>query len=241
MNNSTIKGNVSFVNHEKKYILIEYEQNGKKKAVKGPFTENLAATTKEKTKRVKTHLFHIGDTVTCTIKLSDRGDRMVASNIKYLYNTALDLLIEKARTSNNFTGYLKIVDARYYVKEVDSYLFFPLPDSPWLLPPSENELNEAVIFSLENIDKKNMITAKLFNNHYIPEFYKAVKAHKSKTPVEAVVYKITPHGIYLQLFGDKMQSKIPFSEQLAASLQIGDTLPVIINYISNTRIIVEPA
>ena len=161
MSESLQQGIISFVNHEKKYILIEYEQNGRKKTVNGSIDDKGIK---------KTHHFHIGDTVSFKVKIADRGDRMVALNIEYLYNTALDVLINKAKTNNSFLGYLKIADDKYFVKEIDSYLFFPVPLSPWQIKPAEKELNEAVSFSLENLDKKNKITAKLFNNNYIPEF-----------------------------------------------------------------------
>lgn len=235
MSNTIHKGNVSFVNHEKKYIIIEYEEKGKKKTVHA----NVDAK-KEKgsfdTKPVqKKHLFHIGDTVSFTVGMSDRGDRMIASHLQYLYNTALDVLINKAKTENNFIGYLKVVDDKYFVKEIDSYLFFPVPLSPWQLKPTEAELNEAVTFALENTDKKEKITAKLYNNKYIPEFYTAVKLNKNNTPVEAKVYKVTPHGIYLNLVEDKIQVKLPFKE----AVQVNDTIRVKIIYLSPFKIIVE--
>ena len=116
MSHTLYTGNVSFVNHEKKYIIIEYEFNGKKKVVNGSIDE--------KQLKIK-HVFHIGDTVSFTVGLSGRGDKMVASDIKFLYNNALDVLINKAKTENNFTGYLKIVDDKYFVKEIDSYLHGP--------------------------------------------------------------------------------------------------------------------
>lgn len=222
---------VSFVNHEKNYILIEYEQNGKKKTVRGDLSERGSK---------KTRLFHIGDTVNCKIKISGRGDRMMATDIQFLYNTALDVLINKARTENNFIGYLKVVDDKYFVKELDSYLFFPLPFSPWQIKPTGKELDDAVSFSLENTEKKDKITAKLYNNNYVPEFYAAVKAHKAKTPVIAEVYKISPHGIYLNVFGDKIQSKLPLAKNGTAELKVGDKIKVMITYLSTSRIIVEP-
>lgn len=239
MTNSPTKGNVSFVNHEKKYIIIEFEQNGKKKTVNGSIDEKLQRQLMLEKKIKKNHHFHIGDTVSFNIKISDRGDRMIATNIQYLYNTALDLLINKAATENNFIGYLKIIDDKYYVKEIDSYLFFPLPASPWLIPPTEKELNEAVTFSLEDLDKKNKIRARLFNNNYIPEFYIAVKAYKAKTPIDAEVYKITPHGIYLNLVGNKIQSKLPIMETVDTKINVGDKIKVLITYLSASRIIVE--
>ena len=233
MSESLQQGIISFVNHEKKYIIIEYEQNGRKKTVNGSIDDKGIK---------KTHHFHIGDTVSFKVKIADRGDRMVALNIEYLYNTALDVLINKAKTNNSFLGYLKIADDKYFVKEIDSYLFFPVPLSPWQIKPAEKELNEAVSFSLENLDKKNKITAKLFNNNYIPEFYTAVKYNKAKTPVEAKVHKITPHGIYLNLIGDKIQAKISLEKTTTDSgtaLQVGEKIIVMITYLSTSRIIVD--
>ena len=226
MSNTLLIGNVSFVNHEKQYIIIEYEVNGKKKVVNANIDEKSL-----KKKRV----FHIGDTLNFTVGLSGRGDRMIATNIEYLYNTALDVLINKSTTENNFIGYLKVVDDKYFVKEIDSYLFFPVPLSPWQVKPTEAELNEAVTFALENIEKKDKITAKLYNNKYIPEFYTAVKLNKAATPIEAKVYKVTPHGIYLNLIEDKIQVKLPFRE----AVNIGDTVKVKIIHLTPFKIVVE--
>jgi len=231
MSNSIITGNVSFVNHEKKYIIIEYEQAGKKKVVNGNVDEKFLK---------KKHVFHIGDKVSFTVGLSGRGDRMVATNIQFLYNNALDVLINKARTENNFIGYLKIIDDKYFVKEIDSYLFFPAPLSPWQLKPTEAELNEAVTFALDNLDKKEKITASLFTQKFIPEYYSAERAFKKNEVVDAVVYKVSPHGIYLNVFGDKVQAKIPVKDgQLPADVKPGDTIKVTITYFSKMKIVVE--
>ncbi len=241
MSNTVIQGKVSFVNHEKKYVMIEYEVNGKKKTINGSIDDK--QDVKAKTAARKKHIFHIGDVVDFVVGLSGRGDKMVASHIEYRYNTALDVLINKAKTENSFIGYLKAADDKVFVKEIDSYLFFPVPQSPWQIPPTERELNEAVTFSLENLDKKEKITAKLFNNHYIPEFYTAVKCHKAKTPVEAEVIKITPHGIYLNVIGSKIQAKIPAEKNTIPAeqqLKPGDKIKVLITYLNTSRIIVEP-
>src|SRR5436190_7298546 len=239
MGNTILQGKVSFVNHEKKYVMIEYEVNGKKKAINGIVDDKTQLQWKKAGLVKKAHVFHIGDMVNFTAGLTERGDKMVASNIQYLYNTALDVLINKAKTENNFIGYLKVADDKYFVKEIDSYLFFPVPFSPWQIKPTEDELNEAVTFSLENTEKKDKITAKLYNNKYIPEFYTAVKAHKAQTPIEAEVYKISPHGIYLNVVGDKIQSKLPYTEEQAKDLKVGDKMNVMITYLNVSRLIVE--
>jgi hypothetical protein len=239
MGNTILQGKVSFVNHEKKYVMIEYEVNGKKKAINGIVDDKTQLQWKKAGLVKKAHIFHIGDMVNFTAGLTERGDKMVASNIQYLYNTALDVLINKAKTENNFIGYLKVADDKYFVKEIDSYLFFPVPFSPWQIKPTEDELNEAVTFSLENLEKKDKITAKLYNNKYIPEFYTAVKAHKAQTPIEAEVYKISPHGIYLNVVGEKIQSKLPYTEEQHKELKVGDKINVMITYLNVSRIIVE--
>jgi len=235
MANTILQGRISFVNHEKKTVMIEYEVNGKKKAVNGPVDDETQLLLKKKGVIKKTHEFHIGDVVNFTSGISERGNKMVASNICFLYNTALDVLVNKAKTQNRFLGYLKIADDKYFVKEIDSYLFFPVSVSPWQVRPAENKLNEPVTFMLENLEKKDKITAKLFDNTYIPEFHAALKLHKSQAPVEAVVYKVSPHGIYVNVVGEKIQAKLPFKE----GVKVGDIISVKIVYLSPAKIIVQ--
>ena len=237
MSNTILQGTVSFVNHEKKYVMIEYDVNGKKKNINGIVDDKTQEEWIEKKIIKKKHLFHIGDTVNFVAKLSDRGDKMVAVNIQYLYNTALDTLLNKAKTVNKFLGYLKEVDGKYFIKEIDTYLFFPIPISPWQIKPAADEDSEAIAFTLENIEKKEKATAKLLNNSYIPEFYTAVKLQKSKTPVEATVYNVTPHGVYINVIGEKIQAKLPVVKD--ETIKTGDKINVLITHIGDSRIIVE--
>jgi hypothetical protein len=246
MSKTEILGKIAFINHEKKYAMIEYEDsNGKKKTVKGNIDEKLQKEQKEKKLIKKTHHFVMGDVVSFNVKLTERGDKMMASNIEFLYNNALDVLINKAAISNKFNGYLKAIDDKYFVKEMDSYLFFPVAISPWQLLPEEVELNEPVSFSLENMEKKDKIFASLTNNTYIPEFNKAIKLFKNKTPIKAEVYNVTSHGVYLNVIEDKIRAKISldkktaFTDQLAG-LKTGDQLDVIITHMSKSKIVVEP-
>jgi len=243
MSQTIIQGKVSFVNHEKKYVMIEYEVNDKKKNINGVVDDKTQQDLIKKGVIKKKHLFHIGDVVNFVAGLSGRGDKMVASNIQFLYNTALDTLLNKAKTENRFTGYLKIVDDNYFVKEIDSYLFFPVTISPWQLKPSEADLNEPVDFMIENLERKEKATAKLFDNNYIPEFSAALKLHKTKTPVDAEVYKISPHGIYLNVVKDKIQAKIPLAKnndaQHLKDVKLGDKIKVLISYLSPLKIVVE--
>jgi hypothetical protein len=233
----TFEGKISFINHEKQYAMLEYEDGNKKKTVRASIDEKTQKEMIEKNIIRKKHHFMVGDVVSFQVKLSDRGDRMIAVGTTFLYNTALDVLIQKSKISNRFIGYLKQVHDEYFVKEIDSYLFFPVPFSAWQIKPTEEELNEQVDFSLENTEKKEKIFASLFNNEYIPEFEQAVKLFKAKTAIEAAVYKVMPHGIYLNILGDKIQAKIPFEENIA----VGDKINVLISHLSKSKIAIMKA
>ena len=229
------EGKITFINHDKQYAMIEYAEGNKKKAIRADIDEKVQKEMKEKKLIRKTHHFMVGDIVSFHVKLSPRGDRMIASGTEFLYNNALDVLIDKSRLNNKFIGYLKIADDKYFVKEIESYLFFPVPFSPWHVLPTDDELNEQVIFSLENTDKKEKIFASLFNNNYIPEFREAMKLHKANTPLEAIVSRVMPHSIYVNVLSDKLQAKLPFEE----NIQAGDRINVRITHLSKTKIAIE--
>ena len=240
MSKTDLLGKIAFINHEKMYAMIEYEQNGKKKTVKGHIDDRIQKDQKEKNLIKKTHNFLMGDVVSFKLKATDRGDRMIAANINFLYNNALEVLINQAAVDNKFTGYLKAADDKYFVKEIDSYLFFPVPFSPWQIIPTEDDLNEPVTFSLENLQKKDKITASLLNNEYIPEFSTAVKLYKAKTPILAEIFKVSPFALYVNVVDDKIQAKIPIVKlQENITYQPGDKISVVITYLSKSKIAVE--
>jgi hypothetical protein len=162
---------------------------------------------------------------------------MTAYKVKFLHNTSIDLLLQKAAIENRFSGYLKIVEDEYFVKEWDSYIFFPLIVSPWEKPPVESAANEAISFRFLNLDKPNALTAELFSHNYLPEYKKAAQHFKNEIAIDAVVYKVSPHGIYLNLFEEVMRAKLPLAEQPDA--KEGDIIPVVITHLSHTRIVVK--
>ena len=231
------EGKISFINHDKKYAMIDYEEAHKKKTVRADIDDKKQKELKEKKLIKKTHHFMVGDVVSFQVKLSDRGDRMIATSVEFLYNNTLDVLINKSLLTNKFIGYLKMVDDKYFVKEIDSYLFFPVPFSPWQIIPEELDLNEQVFFSLENIERKEKIFASLFNNKYILEFEQAVKLFKTKTALTAEVFKVSPHSIYVNVIGNKIQAKIDFEKDL----HVVDKIEVLISYLGKNKIAVVKA
>lgn len=224
------KGRVSFINHEKGFATIEYLHNNKEKSV------NFKTETG---KGKKAHQFRLGDWVSFKLRLSDRGDKMAAYDVQFTHNIAIDLLIQKAAIENRFSGYLKKVDDKYFVKEWESYILFPLKLSPWEIPPVETATNEAISFSLVNLDKPNAIAAELFSHNYIPGYRKALQHFKNEMDIDALVTRLSPHAVYLQLFDEKMQAKLDPTELEGAGIQEGDTIKVVITHLTPYRIVVK--
>jgi translation initiation factor IF-1 len=231
MEEKILKGTISFVNYEKKFATIEYLQGVKKKSV------NCKTETEEGGR--KPHHFRIGDTVSFRLKLSDRGDKMTAFQVKFLHNTALSLLLQKATFENRFAGYLKKTDGKYFVKECDSYIFFPLKLSPWEKPPVETAENEAISFRLLHLEKPNALEAELFSHNYIPEYRKAVQHFKNDITIDAVVNKVSPHAVYLNLFDDKITGKLPVTAKELTEIKVGDVIQVAITHLTHTRIVIK--
>lgn len=230
------KGIISFINHHNENMVIDYEAGGKKKAVNfRPERPDQSSNTNNRSAK-KQHAYRIGDTISFKVRLNDRGDKMIAYDTKFLFNTAIEKLAQKAAINNNFTGYLKMIDDKLYVKEMDSYLFFPLLISKWEKAPAP--LNEAVRFRLLNSDKPNSISAELQSRVFIPEFKKAMHHLKSKKPVEAVVTRTSEYAVYIDLFDGKIQTKLTINTGEKSDLNTGDPVKVVITYLSTDRIVV---
>ena len=223
-------GRISFINYEKQFATIDYKQGNKQKSVNFKTTSG---------KGKKPHQYRIGDMVRFNLRLSDRGDKMTADEVHYVHNPELDQLIQKANRENRFSGYLKKVDDKFFVKEIESYILFPLQLSRWELPPAETAENVAISFSLTDTDRPNSVRAVLFSHQYIPEYRIALRHYNEKTPADAWVSRVTPHAIYLELFTESMQAKLPVIEGTTAHLKQGDEVKVRITYLSPEKISVE--
>lgn len=230
MDKQVFKGNISFINYEKEFATIEYLHNNKQKSVN-------CKTDAEGTGK-KSHQFRLGDGVSFQLKLADRGDKMTAYNVKFTYNTAIDLLIQKATLENRFSGYLKIVGDKYFVKEWDNYILFPLQLSPWEKPPVETAANEAITFRLLNLEKPKGIVAELFSHNYIPEYKMALQHFNHKIEIAALVYKVSPHAVYLNLFNNMITAKLPLAD-FEGGVKEGETVPVLITHFTNNRMVVK--
>lgn len=245
MSDKYIPGKISFIHHDKDRAVIEYEENGKKKTIQADIADKAQSKLLDQKLIKKAHRFLVGDQVKFLIKKTGGNGRILyADNILYQYNTSLEILINKAAIENKFLGYIKITDHEYFIKEIDTYLFFPLKISAYEIAPTEKEIEKPVIFKLEHINKPDKIAASLFNHNYIPEFQVAVQHFKKQTTIEAIVSKITAYGIYLNLVNGKIDAKLAIDELFAKqietkTLQVGSMLPVLVKYLTPDRIIVE--
>lgn len=245
MSDKYIPGKITFIHHEKNRAVIEYEENGKKKTIQADIDDRAQAKLIAQKIIKKPHRFLVGDSVKFQIKKTGGNGRILyADNIQYQYNTALEILINKAEVENKFLGYIKITDHEYFIKEIDSYLFFPLKVSAYEIAPTEKEIEKPVSFKLENIENPEKIAASLYNHNYIPEFQQAVQHFKKQTVIESVVTKITPYGIYLNLINGKIEAKLGVDELISKqiedkTLQVGTVIPVLIKHLTAERIVVE--
>ena len=235
------EGKITFIHHDKNRAVIEYTDNNRKKTIQAGLD---SITTDDRKPGKKTHRFLVGDQVAFTIKKTGaNGSIQYAENLKYLYNTALELLINKASVNNKFLGYIKITDDKYFIKEIESYLFFPLNLSVFEIPPAEKETEQPVYFKLDNLDKPDKMTAVLYNHQYIPEYLTAIQLFKKQTVIQARVFNITRFGVYVYLVGDKLPAKISIDEPLQKkidnkSIEVNAEIPVKIKHLTETRIVV---
>jgi ribosomal protein S1 len=227
-NESIYKGKVTYVDFDKQFATIEYLRGNKQKSI----TCKLYAEGNSK----KPHQFRLGDVVTFLIKLTDRGDRETAYEVKYLHNEGVDLLIQKANIENRFNGYLKKVEDKYFVKEWDTYILFPLQLSPWEKPPVSTAENQAVTFILVNIDKPNAIVAELFSHNYTPAYKKATQHFKNQIDTKATITRISPHAVYVTLFDGEVSAKLVSTEE---ALQAGDEINVLITHLTPYKIVLK--
>ena len=236
-----IQGKVTFIHHEKNYVTIDYELKGNKKSINGMVGEKEQLKWKAAKLIKKPHHFRMGDEVIFNIVLSGRGDKMIADNIVFRYNNEFTNLLQKAPIENKFVGYLKEVDGKYFVKETGSYIVFPLIISPWEIKPPDTNLNEPAFFKLDNFNNPSAVTASLIRQVFIPEYNKALQLFKNKKTANATVVKVTAHGIVVQLFSERIQIKISKDTlgEKHASLKEGETVDVLITYISPAKIVLQ--
>ena len=72
----------------------------------------------------------------------------------------------------------------------------------------------------------------------------ALQCVKKHTVIEALVNKVTPHGIFVDVVDKKIQAKIALDKKLtdestSTTVVVGDKIKVVITYLGSSKIIVE--
>jgi hypothetical protein len=68
----------------------------------------------------------------------------------------------------------------------------------------------------------------------------AMQHFKNKIDIDAIVTKVSPYAVYLGLFNNKIRAKLPVKKGAVPVQKEGEIIKVMISYLSNTRIVVEP-
>lgn len=227
-------GKVTFVNHEKQFVEIEFESGGRVRSITGKvdITAQKALIASKRIKRI--HQYQVGDVVSFSTQRSEATDKMVAVNILFKHNEGIDMLINKAKTHPIFKGFIKEIDGKYFVKEVASYAFIPLQMSPWQIAPAADELQEFTIEVTRNNDK---VSAKLENPKYLAAFKKALDLYKAKKPIKGTVLKATPLATHVAVVGDAIVGKLEKLE----GIKEGDSIEVKIDFLSESKIVISKA
>jgi ribosomal protein S1 len=243
MSEKFYRGKIIFINNDKQKATIEYLAGNKTKSIQAIVDELHQERMVAQRLIKKPHRFLVGDHVKFIIKKSS-ANAFFADQVIFEFNNALDVLIDKARITNKFLGYIKIVDEKYFIKEIESYLFFPLQLSKFEIPPAVEETEKPVSFKLLNIEKPEKLKAELYNHNYTVGWKLLVKQSKKEEPVDATVKKITPYGIFVVLTDSNIEAKLPIDEMLSnkvncGELSLGNNIRVNIKHLTNERIIIE--
>lgn len=245
MSEKYFRGKITFINNDSQKATIEYISNNKTKTIQAIVDDKHQERMVVQGIIKKAHRFLVGDNVKFVIKKSS-ANVFFADLVIFEFNNAIDVLIDKARVTNKFLGYIKKVDENYFIKEIDSYLFFPLQLSKYEIPPVANETDKAVSFKLINIEKPEKLKAELYNHNYIPGFKIAVKQHKGEEAVDALVTKISPYGVFVVLTESKLEAKLAIDEMVSEKISKGEiglnkSIAVKIKHLTSDRIVMELA
>jgi hypothetical protein len=237
------RGKITFINNDKKKATIEYLSQNKLKNIQAVIDDKQQEKYVAMNLIKKPHRFLVGDHVKFVIKKSS-ANVFFADHVIFEFNNAVEVLINKARITNKFTGYIKLVDDDYFIKEIDSYLFFPLKLSRFEIKPELTASEKPIAFKFLNLEKPEKIMAELYNHNYVPGFKVAVKQFKNEETIEAVVTRISPYGIFVVLKESELEAKISINDLVSQKLNneeisTGQTIQVKINHISSDRIVIE--
>lgn len=243
MTEKYFRGKITFINNDKQTATIEYVTQNKIKTIQAVINDKQQQKYVEMKLIKKPHRFLVGDNVKFVIKKSSTNV-FFADHVLYEFNNSLEVLIEKARVVNKFLGYIKIVEEKYFIKEIDSYLFFPLQLSRFEIKPEITATEKPVSFKLLNVEKPDKITAELYNHNYLPGYKKTIQQFKNEEVIDAIVKRITPYGVFVILTESQLEAKLAVNENISNKIKNQDialekNIRVKIKHLTGDRIVID--
>jgi ribosomal protein S1 len=243
MSEKYFRGKITFINNDKQRATIEYVAQNKIKTIQAVIDDKQQEKYVQLKLIKKPHRFLVGDNVKFVIKKSS-ANIFFADHVLYEFNNSLEVLIDKARITNKFLGYVKFVDEKYFIKEIDSYLFFPLKLYRFEIKPETSDSEKPVSFKLLNIDKPDKIVAELYNHNYVTGYKTAIKQYKNEETIDAIVKKISPYGVFVVLSDSQLEAKLTIDENISNKINnqeifLEKTMQVKIKHLTGDRIVIE--
>ena len=120
MSEKYFRGKITFINNDNGKVTIEYVTGNKIKSIQAFVDDKHQERMIAQRIIKKAHRFLVGDNVKFVVKKSS-ANVFFADHVVFEFNNAIDVLVDKARITNKFLGYIKQVDEKYFIKEIESW------------------------------------------------------------------------------------------------------------------------
>lgn len=160
----TGEGYVSFFSRAKKFGSIESLDNG----------EEIYFRKNECVKEYKN--VYEGDHV--EFEFDEHEGKPCAGNVRFIGNASIDGLRRDFEKGTILQGYLKKVENKYYIKDINNYFFIRLnigPNEVDIEEVYDNSINEKREFKIVSISERNAMKAVLLHRKFNPEYVHIVK------------------------------------------------------------------
>lgn len=200
MENQRYKGVVSYFETQKHYGFIESEGNSYYFYIDIIQTKKLSFDLKNEGKPKLKSKFRVGDEVSFILKLVD--NEFEASEIEYLGNPILQMVLAEATEKDVLQGYLKKIRDNFFVKHISTYVFIPVKISKYEIDLDlvyENRINQLVEFHLNNTSKIEKIKAVLLDRRFRYDWGNIQRIYEMQEVVFGYIKSRTKGGFIVEI------------------------------------------
>ena len=125
-----------------------------------------------------------GDQVEFTF--DEHEGKPCASNVRFIGNASIDALRSDFEKGAVLQGYLKKVENKYYIKDIDTHFFIRLnigPDEMDIEEVYDNSINEKREYKIVSISERNAMKAVLLHRKFNPAYKHIVKGETYEAEV----------------------------------------------------------